>query len=88
MSDIQKLEAIAKVDKGETKAAVAREFGIPESTLRGWCKKAKLNHQHHNHHHHATTLVLNKSMQVQTLPTHLIGGNEVSRIFIRLLCYL
>ncbi|BES97841.1 Protein distal antenna-related [Nesidiocoris tenuis] len=40
----QKLEAIRRVtDFGETKASVSRMFGVPESTLRGWCKnKEKL----------------------------------------------
>ncbi|KAF6204038.1 hypothetical protein GE061_002378 [Apolygus lucorum] len=35
----QKLEAIRRVtDLGETKASVSRMYGVPESTLRGWCK--------------------------------------------------
>lgn len=35
----QKLELIERVRKGESKAKIGREFGIPESTLRGWCKE-------------------------------------------------
>lgn len=30
--------AIRRVHDGESKAAVARDIGVPESTLRGWCK--------------------------------------------------
>ncbi|KMQ92255.1 protein distal antenna [Lasius niger] len=38
LSDQEKLSAISKVRDGETKASVARDIGVPESTLRGWCK--------------------------------------------------
>ena len=34
----QKLMAIERVNRGESKASVARATGVPESTLRGWCK--------------------------------------------------
>lgn len=34
----EKLEAIRRVHDGESKASVARDIGVPESTLRGWCK--------------------------------------------------
>ena len=34
-----KLEAIARVHKGETKAKIARDNGVPESTFRGWIKE-------------------------------------------------
>ncbi|XP_024081217.1 protein distal antenna-like [Cimex lectularius] len=34
----EKLEAIHRVHEGESKASVARIIGVPESTLRGWCK--------------------------------------------------
>ncbi|KAL1129549.1 hypothetical protein AAG570_012494 [Ranatra chinensis] len=34
----EKLEAIRRVHEGESKASVARVIGVPESTLRGWCK--------------------------------------------------
>ncbi|XP_017779701.1 PREDICTED: protein distal antenna [Nicrophorus vespilloides] len=34
----EKLVAIRRVHDGESKAAVARDIGVPESTLRGWCK--------------------------------------------------
>lgn len=34
----EKLEAIRRVHEGESKASVARDIGVPESTLRGWCK--------------------------------------------------
>ncbi|XP_011880596.1 PREDICTED: protein distal antenna [Vollenhovia emeryi] len=33
-----KMDAITRVHAGESKAAVARDIGVPESTLRGWCK--------------------------------------------------
>lgn len=33
-----KLDAIKRVHDGESKASVARDIGVPESTLRGWCK--------------------------------------------------
>ncbi|XP_071453634.1 uncharacterized protein danr [Hetaerina americana] len=33
-----KLDAIQRVNDGESKASVARDIGVPESTLRGWCK--------------------------------------------------
>ncbi|KYN37467.1 distal antenna-like protein [Trachymyrmex septentrionalis] len=33
-----KIDAINRVHNGESKAAVARDIGVPESTLRGWCK--------------------------------------------------
>lgn len=34
----EKIQAIDRVHDGESKAAVARDIGVPESTLRGWCK--------------------------------------------------
>lgn len=34
----EKLVAIHRVHDGESKASVARDIGVPESTLRGWCK--------------------------------------------------
>ncbi|XP_018311300.1 putative uncharacterized protein DDB_G0277255 [Mycetomoellerius zeteki] len=34
----EKVDAINRVHNGESKAAVARDIGVPESTLRGWCK--------------------------------------------------
>lgn len=34
----EKLDAIQRVHNGESKASVARDIGVPESTLRGWCK--------------------------------------------------
>ncbi|XP_034231723.1 protein distal antenna [Thrips palmi] len=34
----EKIDAIDRVHEGESKAAVARDIGVPESTLRGWCK--------------------------------------------------
>ncbi|KAL1500751.1 hypothetical protein ABEB36_006197 [Hypothenemus hampei] len=37
----EKLAAIDRVSKGgESKASVARDIGVPESTLRGWCKNS------------------------------------------------
>ncbi|XP_017479900.1 PREDICTED: protein distal antenna-related-like [Rhagoletis zephyria] len=33
-----KIRAIQRIHKGETKASVSRDIGVPESTLRGWCK--------------------------------------------------
>lgn len=38
LSASEKLEIIARVHNGESKASVARNIGVPESTLRGWCK--------------------------------------------------
>lgn len=39
LNAIEKLKAITRVSvNGETKASVARSLGVPESTLRGWCK--------------------------------------------------
>ncbi|KAL3285626.1 hypothetical protein HHI36_000158 [Cryptolaemus montrouzieri] len=38
LSTREKLEAIRRVHEGESKASVARDIGVPESTLRGWCK--------------------------------------------------
>lgn len=34
----EKLSAVQRVHNGESKASVARLIGVPESTLRGWCK--------------------------------------------------
>ncbi|XP_030764672.1 uncharacterized protein LOC115888923 [Sitophilus oryzae] len=34
----EKINAIQMVKSGKTKASVARQIGVPESTLRGWCK--------------------------------------------------
>lgn len=33
-----KIMAIQRIHDGESKASVARDIGVPESTLRGWCK--------------------------------------------------
>ncbi|XP_005189675.1 protein distal antenna [Musca domestica] len=33
-----KVHAIQRIHDGESKASVARDIGVPESTLRGWCK--------------------------------------------------
>lgn len=33
-----KIVAIQRIHDGESKASVARDIGVPESTLRGWCK--------------------------------------------------
>ena len=38
LSAVEKIEAIQRVHDGESKASVARDIGVPESTLRGWCK--------------------------------------------------
>ncbi|KAJ8924231.1 hypothetical protein NQ315_007022 [Exocentrus adspersus] len=38
LSYSEKLSAIRRVHDGESKASVARDIGVPESTLRGWCK--------------------------------------------------
>jgi len=38
LSVLEKLAAIDRVHNGESKAAVARDLSVPESTLRGWCK--------------------------------------------------
>lgn len=38
LSAAEKMEAIQRVHEGESKASVARDIGVPESTLRGWCK--------------------------------------------------
>ncbi|XP_011503849.1 PREDICTED: protein distal antenna [Ceratosolen solmsi marchali] len=38
LSASEKMEAIQRVHEGESKASVARDIGVPESTLRGWCK--------------------------------------------------
>uniref|UniRef100_A0A1B6KH05 HTH psq-type domain-containing protein n=1 Tax=Graphocephala atropunctata TaxID=36148 RepID=A0A1B6KH05_9HEMI len=34
----EKIDAVQRVHEGESKASVARQIGVPESTLRGWCK--------------------------------------------------
>lgn len=38
LSAAEKMGAIRRVHVGESKASVARDIGVPESTLRGWCK--------------------------------------------------
>lgn len=40
-SPAEKFKAIERVKHGERKSSVARDIGIPESTLRGWCKSAE-----------------------------------------------
>lgn len=35
-----KERAIARIRNGETKAGISRELGVPESTVRGWVKRA------------------------------------------------
>lgn len=37
----EKLDAVRRVHDGDSKASVARLLGVPESTLRGWCKNEK-----------------------------------------------
>ncbi|XP_017044955.2 uncharacterized protein LOC108090679 [Drosophila ficusphila] len=36
-----KEKAIARIRGGETKAGISRELGVPESTVRGWVKRAE-----------------------------------------------
>lgn len=38
LSACDKIAAIQRIHDGESKASVARDIGVPESTLRGWCK--------------------------------------------------
>ncbi|XP_037951830.1 protein distal antenna-like [Teleopsis dalmanni] len=38
LSPCEKLNAVSRIRNGETKASISREIGVPESTLRGWCK--------------------------------------------------
>lgn len=38
LSACDKIMAIQRIHDGESKASVARDIGVPESTLRGWCK--------------------------------------------------
>ncbi|CAO1419309.1 unnamed protein product [Diamesa serratosioi] len=38
LSACDKITAIQRIHDGESKASVARDIGVPESTLRGWCK--------------------------------------------------
>ncbi|XP_061391994.1 protein distal antenna-related [Musca vetustissima] len=38
MTPSDKVRAIQRIHNGETKASVSRDIGVPESTLRGWCK--------------------------------------------------
>lgn len=43
-----KIDAIQRIHDGESKASVARDIGVPESTLRGWCKnEEKLRYMSH-----------------------------------------
>jgi len=39
LKSITKVDAIDRVHNREFKAVVARDIGVLESTLRGWCKK-------------------------------------------------
>ena len=49
LSAEEKLSAIQRVLNGESKASVARDIGVPESTLRGWCKsEQKIRGMAHN----------------------------------------
>lgn len=51
MSPKEKIHAIRRVTDGESKASVARDIGVPESTLRGWCKsEQKILSQCNNAH--------------------------------------
>ena len=34
-----KLDVISRVKRGESKAAISRDIGVPESTIRGWVKE-------------------------------------------------
>lgn len=44
-----KINAIQRIHDGESKASVARDIGVPESTLRGWCKnEEKLRYMSNN----------------------------------------
>ncbi|KAG5331580.1 DAN protein, partial [Acromyrmex heyeri] len=53
----EKIDEINRVHNGESKAAVARGIGVPESTLRGWCKaKDKILLQANNIKTSAATL--------------------------------
>ncbi|KAL5283043.1 dan family protein [Megaselia abdita] len=38
LTPCDKIQAIQRIHDGESKASVARDIGVPESTLRGWCK--------------------------------------------------
>lgn len=37
----EKLFAVKRIQAGESKASVARNINVPESTLRGWCKNSE-----------------------------------------------
>lgn len=37
-----KVDLVTRVLSGETKASISREYDVPESTLRGWCKDHKV----------------------------------------------
>jgi transposase-like protein len=50
MTPEEKLQAILRVRNGEPKAVVGRSIGVPESTLRGWCKsESKIRDQVQKH---------------------------------------
>lgn len=78
LSACDKVMAIQRIHDGESKASVARDIGVPESTLRGWCKnEEKLRCMSRQSLENAEKLTQSPSLQAMS---DLFNGPESKRM--------
>jgi distal antenna len=75
-----KIDAIQRIHDGESKASVARDIGVPESTLRGWCKnEEKLRHMSRQSMENADNLNKSATVAAISAAAELFNGPPIKR---------